>query len=131
MPQLRILFGLVALALFGGLLLGDDVKKTGDAKSDSTPKVSHQLPSGWKQLGLSDAQKKKVYAIRDEYGTKIAALKKQLEDLQHEEHAKMYDVLTAEQKTQLKALREIKDSGGSKDDKKDDKKDVKKEEKKP
>ena len=36
--------------------------------------------------------------MQDEYAPKIAALKKQIEDLQLEERAKMYDRLTPEQK---------------------------------
>jgi Spy/CpxP family protein refolding chaperone len=121
MTRIRILVGLLALVLFtGGWLLGDD-KKPGDTKADATPKA-RTLPQGWRQLGLSDEQRKKIHAIQDDYGNKIAALKKQMEDLQHEERAKMYDILTADQKKQLKDLREIKDSGGgSKDDKKGDK----------
>ncbi len=121
MTRTRILVGLVVLALFsGGWLLGDDTKKT-DTKTDPTAK-GRSLPQGWKQLGLSDEQKKKIHTIQEDYGSKIAALKKQIEDLQREERGKMYDVLTADQKKQLKELREIKDSGGSsKDDKKGDK----------
>jgi hypothetical protein len=42
-----------------------------------------------------------------------------------EERAKLYDVLTAEQKKQLKDRRDLKDGGGA-DDKKADKKDEKK-----
>ena len=63
--------------------------------------------------------------MQDEYGPKIAALRKQLGELQQEERAKLYDLLTAEQKKQLKDMRDIKDSGGT-DDKKADKKDEKK-----
>ena len=122
MTRTRFLVGLVALALFsGGWLLGDDTKKTADTKGEPAAK-GHTLPQGWKQIGLSDEQKKKIHTIQDDYGTKIAGLKKQIEDLQREERGKMYDVLTADQKKQLKEIREIKDSGGSsKDDKKGDK----------
>ena len=105
MFRLRVLFGVLAVAVFGGLLLGDDTKKT-DAPA------KHTLPQGWKALGLSDEQKKKIYAIEDEYEPKITALKKQIETLQGEEKAKKYDILTAEQKKQLSQLREAKDSGG-------------------
>ncbi len=126
MARIRIVVAVLALAVFGGgWLLGDDPKKP------DAPKVTHTLPSGWKALGLSDDQKKKIHAIQDEYGPKIAALKKQMEDLQLEERAKMYDLLTAEQKKQLKDLREIKDSGGAAKDDKKEKTDEKKDEKKP
>jgi len=122
MSRVRIVVAVLALAVFGGWLLGDDPKKT-----DTFAK--HTLPQGWKALGLSDEQKKKIYAIEDEYEPKITALKKQIEALQGEEKGKKYDILTAEQKKQLAQLREAKDSGGAKDDKKDDKN--KKDEKKP
>ena len=116
MSRVRIVVAVLALAVFGGSwLLGDDKKP--DAKTDTPAK--HTLPQGWKALGLSDEQKKKIYAIEDEFEPKITALKKQIEALQSEEKAKKYDVLTAEQKKQLKDLRDIKDSGGTKDDKKD------------
>jgi hypothetical protein len=117
MSRVRILVGVLVLALFsGGWLLGDDPKKTDD-KKDPPVTVTHTLPQGWRQLGLSDEQKNKIYAIEDEYGPKIASLKKQLEALEKEERAKRYDVLTEEQKKRLKEIRESKD-GGSKDEKK-------------
>jgi Spy/CpxP family protein refolding chaperone len=121
MSILRIAVAVLALAGFGGWLPGNDPRK-GDAKPDPA-KAKRQLPAGWAMLNLSDAQVKQIHSVQDDYGPKIAALKKQLDDLQKEERAKMYEVLTAEQKKQLKDLRDIKDSG---DDKKADKKDEKK-----
>jgi hypothetical protein len=82
MSRIRIVVAVLALVVFGGWLLGDDPKKT-DAKTDASAK--HTLPQGWKALGLSDEQKKKVYAVEDEYEPKITALKKQIETLQSEE----------------------------------------------
>jgi Spy/CpxP family protein refolding chaperone len=138
MSRLRVLLGVLALVAFGGLLLGDDPKKAADAKKDPPPKTTHSLPQGWKQLGLSDDQKKKIYAIEDEYEPKVAALKKQIEELQKKEKAEKYAVLSEDQKKKLKEIRETKDGGGTepkKDDKKPDKsaapKDEKKDEKKP
>ncbi len=112
MTRLRVLLSVVAFALLGGLLLGDDPKKAAETKPDPTPKATHSLPQGWKQLGLSDDQKKKIYALEDEYGPKIASLKKQIEDLQNEEKTKKYALLTDDQKKHLKEIREIKDGGG-------------------
>jgi len=124
MLRIRVWVGVLAFAVLGGgLLLGDDPpKKTTDPKTDPAPVVRHQLPSGWKALGLSDDQKKKVFAIEDEYDSKITALKKKIEDLSKEERTKKYEVLTEDQKKRLKEIREAKDGGGTKDDKKDDKK---------
>ena len=123
MSRLRIAVAVLALA-GRGWQLGDDPKKA-DTKPDPAPKAAHQLPSGGRALNLSDARLKQIHAVQDEYGPKIAALRKQLGELQQEERAKLYDLLTAEQKKQLKDMRDIKDSGGT-DDKKADKKDEKK-----
>jgi hypothetical protein len=127
MLRVRLLLGLLAMGLFSGLLLGDDPKKP-DAKPDTPAK--HSLPQGWRALGLSDEQKKKIYAIEDEFEPKIAALKKQIEQLQDDEKTKKYAILTDDQKKRLKEIRDSKD-GGKDDKKKDDKKDDNKDEKKP
>jgi Spy/CpxP family protein refolding chaperone len=139
MTRLRVLLTVAAFALIGGLLLGDDPKKPTDPKPDTTPKTTnHTLPQGWKQLGLSDDQKKKIYAIEDDYTPKIAALKKQIEELSTEEKGKKYAVLTDDQKKHLKEIREAGDGGGKPGDKKEDPKkdeskkdDSKKDDKKP
>jgi Spy/CpxP family protein refolding chaperone len=123
MSRTRILFGVLALAVFGGgWLLGDGSKTTAQDNKQPAATVSHALPQGWKQLGLSDEQKKKIHGIQDDYGPRVAALKKQLDGLQSEERAKMYDVLTPEQKKHLREIREAKDAGGKKEEKKEDKK---------
>jgi hypothetical protein len=126
MTRLRVILSLTAFVLLGGLLMGDDPKKPADTKPDTTPpKTNHTLPADWKKLGLSDDQKKKIYAIEDDYGPKIAALKKQIEDLQNDEKAKRYAVLSDEQKKHLKEIRDAKDEPKKDDPKKDDKKDDK------
>jgi Spy/CpxP family protein refolding chaperone len=132
MPRIRILLALLAFAVFGaGWLMGDDPKKPADTKTDPPKTAAHTLPQGWKQLGLSDEQKKKIYAIEDEYNPKIAALQKQIDDLKNDEKAKKYAVLTEDQKKHLKELRDAKD-GGAEEKKPDPKKDdTKKDEKKP
>jgi hypothetical protein len=124
MTRLRLLLSLTAFVLLGGLLLGDDPKKTTDTKSDPPPKVNHTLPQGWKQLGLSDEQKKKIYSIEDEYNPKIAALQKQIDDLKNKVKTERYAVLTEDQKKHLKEIRNAKDGGDTKkeESKKDDKK---------
>jgi hypothetical protein len=135
MPRTRILLGVLAFAFFGGgWLMGDDPKKTTDTKPDTPKAANHTLPQGWKQLGLSDEQKKRIYAIEDDYNPKIAALQKQIDDLKNKEKTEKYAILTEDQKKHLKELREAKDIPEEKKDdkKKDDKKDdTKKDEKKP
>jgi hypothetical protein len=116
---MRILIGVLTLAfLSSSLLLGGD-----DPKKDPPPdKGTHKLPTNYSKLGLSADQKKKIFAIEDEYDPKIAALKKQIEDLTQEKRTKVHDVLTDEQKKRLKEIRDSADGEKPKDDKpKDDK----------
>ncbi len=119
MPRMRILAGMLTLALLSGswLLGGDDPKK------DPPPeKATHKLPTNYSKLGLTADQKKKIYALEDEYDPKIAALKKQIDDLTQEKKTKVHDVLTDEQKKRLKEIRDSADGDKPKDDKpKDDK----------
>ena len=63
-----------------------------------------QLPQNYGKLGLSDEQKKKIYAIQDEYGDKIADLAKQLDALRKKQREEMAAVLTDDQKEQLKKI---------------------------
>ena len=114
---------MLVLAGVGSGLRGDEPQKA-ETKPGPAPKGARQPPAGWAMLNLSDAQRKRMHAVPDEYGPQIAALRKQLEGLPVQERAKMYDLLTAEQEKQLKDLRGLRDSGA--DDKKADKKDEKK-----
>jgi Spy/CpxP family protein refolding chaperone len=93
---------MAALLLAGGWLMGEDPKKADDP--DTPAKVRGALPAGWKSLKLSKEQKAKVYGIQASYTAKIADLQKKIEELRNEEKAEMASVLTAEQKTQLKAI---------------------------
>ncbi len=83
-------------------------------KKDPEKAAVHKLPVNYSKLGLTDAQKKKIYAIEDEIDPNIAKLKKDLEDLQAEKHKRTHDVLTDEQKKALVALRDAKDGGETK-----------------
>src|SRR5205085_6690347 len=73
---------------------------TGQDKKDK----NKQLPQNYGKLGLSDVQKKRIYDIQDEYGSKIAALKKQLDDLQKKQREEMAGVLNDDQRDQLKKI---------------------------
>ncbi len=117
MPRMRILAGMLTLSLLSGSLLlgGDDPKK-------DPPPATHKLPINYSKLGLTAEQKKKIYAIEDEYDPKIAALKKQIEDLTQEKKTKTHDVLTDDQKKRLKEIRDTADGDKPKEEKpKDDK----------
>ena len=121
MPRCRILIATLVFAIVsGGWLMGDDTKKPDDPKTEPPKTVPHTLPQYWKQLGLSDDQKKKIYSIEDEYTPQINELKKKIEKLQTEEKGKKYAVLTEDQKKRLKELIEKKVGGG--EEKKEEKK---------
>lgn len=71
------------------------------AAQDGTKKTKGQLPAGWKSLGLTAAQKEKVYEVQASYRTRINALKAQITKLESERRAALLQVLTAEQKAKL------------------------------
>jgi Spy/CpxP family protein refolding chaperone len=113
--------GILGIALVVGVGVSGDTKKDKDASKD---KVTHRTPTGWKNLKLSPDQKKKVYAVQDEYAPKIADLRAKIAELESQEMAEMVKVLTPEQKAQLtKALlgdekeKTVKDSPKDKDSK--------------
>jgi Spy/CpxP family protein refolding chaperone len=87
---------------------------TGQDKKDKAKQP--QLPAGWKALGLSDEQKSKVYAIQGEYREKMAALQRQLDEMKKEQTEKMLNVLTDEQRKQLReaALKKVDPKGSDK-----------------
>src|SRR4051812_3008113 len=103
MSQLAKLLGMgiLGIALVVGVGLSGDKKDKDGAKDKDTPKVKGALPAGWKALKLTADQKLKVYAIQGDYKTKIAELKKKIEDLEAHEKAEMIKVLTDDQKAQL------------------------------
>jgi hypothetical protein len=92
------LVSLLSAFILGGLLVAADDKKE--------PPVKGQLPAKWKELGLTDVQKKEIYTIQTEYRTKIDDLESQVKKLKDDEHDKLIKVLTEDQK---KRLKEIKD----------------------
>jgi hypothetical protein len=72
--------------------------------AEEEEKVTGRLPNNWGKLGLSDKQKKDVYAKQAKYATEINALIRQVEELREKRDAEMEAVLTAEQKVKLKEL---------------------------
>ena len=62
------------------------------------------LPPSWSKLGLSEDQKKQIYTIQAEYGTKVDALLEQIRDLRKKQTAEMSKVLTDAQRTKLKEI---------------------------
>jgi hypothetical protein len=105
-------FALVA----GSWLLAQDTKPT--------TKGGRSLPPNWGKLGLSDDQKKEVYAIRGKYSVQIAQLEAQIQMLRKKEQTELTKVLTDDQKARLKEIltSKIRDDSGSDKAKDKDKK---------
>ncbi|MGQ9607627.1 MAG: hypothetical protein ACUVTW_15655, partial [Thermogutta sp.] len=74
-------------------------KQTGDA-TEFRPR----LPAYYARV-VTEEQRQKIYAIQREYYPRIAALRKQLEDLIAEQNGKIEAVLTPQQKAELERLR--------------------------
>jgi Spy/CpxP family protein refolding chaperone len=91
-----------------------DAKKSKAAAADSTAKsdagtsddskAKGRLPNNWGKLGLTAAQKDKVYSIENSYSSKIEEMQKAIADLQTKRDTEMRGVLTADQQKQLDAL---------------------------
>jgi hypothetical protein len=86
--------------------------------SDGQGKTKGQLPQGWKDLGLTAAQKEKVYEINAKFKARLDQLDEQEKAIRAEMKAEQFKVLTDDQKEKLKKLV----TGEAVPDKKDDKK---------
>lgn len=95
----------------------------GTSASQEKDKIKGQLPPGWKELKLSEAQKEKVYEVNAAFKAKIDALNKQIKMLESDRKKAQVAVLTDEQK-ELLAKIVLGDTKKKEEDKK-------KEEKKP
>jgi Spy/CpxP family protein refolding chaperone len=81
-----------------------DPAKTDPAKPTTTVRARGTLPQNWKQLGLTDEQKQKVYQIQTEFREKIDVLQKQVSDLRTAERKELDTVLTDPQRARLKEI---------------------------
>jgi hypothetical protein len=102
MMKLRVAVPVLALALAGGWLMGED--KKADPK-EPTVVVSKGLPPYFKKLGLTDEQTREIRKVRGTYTAKIDVLKAQISALQAEEKVEIEKLLTDAQKARLKELR--------------------------
>src|SRR5262249_49103637 len=96
--------GLCSVFVLAGLTAGDD-------KKSDPPKG--KLPAGWSKLGLSENQKKDIYAIEADLGPKIEDLENQAKKLREERMEKMVKVLNEDQKKQLRDLKVPEGSSAS------------------
>lgn len=82
----------------------------GEKKEDKKP--VNRLPSNYGKLGLTDAQRDKVYAINDKFEPQLDALEEQLKTLRAKRTSETEAVLTVEQKKVLKDITdEAKEKG--------------------
>jgi Spy/CpxP family protein refolding chaperone len=81
-----------------------DATAKSDAGTSDDSKPKGRLPNNWGKLGLTAAQKDKVYSIESSYSSKIEEMQKAIADLQTKRDTEMRGVLTADQQKQLDAL---------------------------
>lgn len=85
--------GLVTLALL-----------VASGQGQEKDKIKGFLPPGWKDLGLTAAQKEKIYTILGQYKVKQDALEEQKKALKIEEKGELSKVLTDDQKELLRKI---------------------------
>lgn len=78
----------------------------GDESNATNKEYRGPLPTHFGKLGMSDAQKEKVYSIQDSYEEQIEKLRKQIEQIEAKREAEIATLLTPGQKLRLKELRE-------------------------
>lgn len=104
----RALLFLGVAALVSAATVAQEPAKTGE---DS--KVRGQLPFYWKELGLSDEQRQKVYKINDDYKDQIEALEQKIKELKSKRDKERYEVLSPDQKKMLEKIIREKIGAGS------------------
>ena len=72
------------------------------AKKASAAKV--RLPNRYAKIGLSDAQREKVYAVQSKYSAEIKEIQKKLASLRERRDQEIEELLTDEQKQLLAEL---------------------------
>jgi Spy/CpxP family protein refolding chaperone len=100
---------LVGLAQDGAKTAPKAAAAKEEAKPDAKDGKKGRLPAQYGKLGLTDAQKTKVYGVQGKYEDQLDALEKQISDLKAKRDQEVEAVLTADQRKILKALVESKD----------------------
>jgi hypothetical protein len=87
---------------------------TGQEKKGKVPagKLRGQLPQNYGKLGLNDAQKQRIYGIQATYRDRIDVLEQQIEALKEEQRKEIEGVLSADQRSRLRAILSGKAPGG-------------------
>ncbi len=106
-----IAFSLLAASVFWmqrahepNVFAQDKAKAEESKKDDAEKKDRKRLPNNYGKLGLSDAQKTKVYDAQAKYDDEIDKLEQQIVALKAKQDAECEAVLTAEQKSRLDEL---------------------------
>lgn len=82
----------------------------------ATKETKHRLPRYYAKLGLTDAQREKIYGAQDKYAAEIDKLEKQLADAKSKQEADCRKILNADQKKQLAEAVEAAKSKAAKSD---------------
>lgn len=100
-----LVIGVTLMALPSGAQDAPAAKPAAEkaAKKERKPSFK-RLPAYYGKI-VDETQRKKIYAVQEEFGPKIEALKKQLETLMKERDEKIDALLTPEQ---LKEVNELK-----------------------
>ncbi len=111
--MMKLRMALLAIGLFaiGGGIVGQEVKTTPKPAADKDAKEAvpapaktkskSQLPTGWRDLGLTEEQKAKVYAIDAKYDEDIDAMTAKIKVAKDKKKKEQLEVLTMEQKKRL------------------------------
>lgn len=133
---MKLLGGLLALALALGISSpgwaqdsksgsksGSSTAKSGTAKTDGKGETKSEstttkekegkargvLPMYYRQIGLSEEQRQKIYKIQNEYSDKVDDLEKRIEAMKAERNSKYLKELTKAQRDRLEELKKGKD----------------------
>ena len=98
----------IALALGSQLsvdsTIGQEKPAAKAAPATVAKKAAGRLPAQYGKLGLSDAQRQKIYGLQADYGKQIDELEKQINSLKQKENSEIEAVLTPDQKSKLDEL---------------------------
>ena len=81
-------------------------KKDAEKGKKAAAETKGRLPNNYGQVGLSDEQKNKIYAVQAKYNGEIDKLEAQIAQITMQRDTEIQAVLTAEQKTKLNELRD-------------------------
>ncbi len=89
-------------------------EKGGEAKG-AKKKSGDRLPANYAKIGLTDAQKSKIYETQSKFDSQIDALEKQIADLKAKQASEVEAILTDPQKKALQeAIEESKKKAAEK-----------------